>query len=157
MIAEGIHKAKCVEADLVEVGGEGSGKVQACLIMQNTEGESVKAYLNLFGLDEVKAASNVKRTVLKLRAIGWAGDDLTDLSSVVAAGMETDITVKHTLDNSGNPRIECDIGAHLGMGAILNEASKASFREKMRAIVHSISPVAPAANTNAAAKPKVAI
>lgn len=50
-----------------------------------------------------------KHSIKKIRAMGFTGDDLSELGSGVALeGNKCEITVKHELDNSGRPRAKVD-------------------------------------------------
>lgn len=141
MITPGQYDMKCVDIGLSETkGGEGKeSKPQVACIMQVVGGEHNGTDVPWYGFFTEKTE---RGTLLALRALGWTGDDLTDLSQCIGGQASCKVEIENDLEGTPRARVRF-IGGGLQVTKMSEDKAKA-FALAMKA---KIAPVAGAATT----------
>lgn len=97
MIPAGTHRAIAVTAMMTE---NSKGGEQAAVQFQflDLEGNEKLTWFGHF------TEKTVDSTLRGLRAAGWKGDDIMDLSSITKEPREVHVVVEHEVDDKGVPR-----------------------------------------------------
>lgn len=72
-----------------ELGYTGNGDPQVVVVMQPIDSDEVVPWYGFF------TEKTRDRTIKTLRDLGWVGDDVTDLDSLLRAGKEVSFVVEH--------------------------------------------------------------
>lgn len=128
MIEAGRYKAKGVEGGL---GMTGTGKEQVGVLLEITEGDATGEQITWYGYFTEKT---VDRTMESLRHLGWAGDDLTDLTGITAN--EVSIVIEHEENDRGewHARVKWinGPGGGLAMKERMDEKAARAFAARMK-------------------------
>jgi hypothetical protein len=127
-IEPGTHGARAVEAQL---GYTKTGKEQVAVQFELENGSRITWYG--YFTDKTK-----KTTFAALRACGWVGDDLSDLSGLVSN--EVEVVIEEEDDQNGKPRmrvrwVNSPGGGSIALAKPMGEAQAAAFAKKMRGSV----------------------
>lgn len=150
ILPEGAYRAKGIEAQLgFTSGGKEQVAISFQLLTPGFENERA-AYYGTFG------EKSLEITIKALRACGWKGVDLSDLSGIDAN--EVNLVVEHEEYNGTvSAKVKwVNDGAGGLLKNVMGEAEKLSFAQRMRgevAKLQSAQPKAPAAKPAQAPKP----
>ena len=128
MIDEGIYRARAVEGAL---GYTSNNTEQVAVDFAITEEGHENQRITWYGFFTEKT---VETTLKSLRAMGWAGDDLSDLSGIDANEVYLDI--QHEEDQEGNLRarvrwVNATAGG-LALKTRMDEGAAKAFAERMK-------------------------
>jgi hypothetical protein len=133
MIPEGTYKARGVEAAL---GITGTGKEQVAVLLTILEGDHAGDQITWYGYftpPTQQSKGTIARTFDSLRALGWQGDDLTDLTGIDAN--EVYIVIEHEDDREGKRRARVkwiNSGGGLAMKERLEGGAAQAFAQRMK-------------------------
>lgn len=81
-------------------------------------------------------------TIKKIRAMGYAGDDIGELADgVVLVGNKCEVTVKHEMGQDGRPRAKVSWVAPEGGERMVSDDRAAQAVRKYNALLRSVPPV----------------
>lgn len=132
MIAEGTWKARGVDAALGYTSGDNE---QVAVDLVLLEGDDAGQHITWYGYFTEKT---VERTVESLRLLGWATDDLADLTGIEAN--EVYIVIAHEEDQEGKPhaRVRWINGSGgLALKKRMDAGDAKAFAERMKGHVLS--------------------
>lgn len=112
---------------------ESSGNEQVGLAFRITQGDHIGRVLSWYGF--FNSEDNAKRTIKSLRACGWKGENLSDLSGIT----EQDVNIVVEIDDYDpeNPRnkIAWVNGSGVAMKHVMNEQQKKALSARMRGLI----------------------
>jgi len=135
-IKPGVYLMRATDAELGYTAGSDTepAKPQVALLMEFVDGPYKGLSLTWYGFftDKTKAG-----TIRALRAVGWQGDDLTELTT---ARGEAPCTVQTEADLDGvtRARIRFIGGGVIAMKSVMNHDQKKAFAASMRAFASTI-------------------
>ena len=127
MISKGTLKARGVEAAL---GFANTGTEQVAVLLDVTDRDGEVHQLTWYGFFTEKTT---ERTFESLRALGWNGEDLFDLSGITAN--EVSVVVEHEEDDRGKVHAKVrwiNGGGGLAMKARMDAGQAKAFAARMR-------------------------
>jgi hypothetical protein len=130
LIPEGDYRVKCVAA---KIGWAGTNSEQIGLRLKITEGQHEGTMLTYYGFFSDKTEEH---TMKAMRALGFAGDDVSNLSSMY--NDEAIAVVIHEADSGPNgtgemrARVRWINGSDVSMSKVMNTSELASFANRMR-------------------------
>ena len=122
MIA-GKYRARATDADL-RVSKNGNEMVVVTFSIPSEE-----TSLTWFGTFSSTKGSNV--ALRALRAMGWAGDDITDLAGFTKNEVELDVEME-TWEGEARPKVKWVNPVKGSVGAAMDAGRKASFAERLK-------------------------
>lgn len=132
MITNGNYMLRCTDIGLSETkGGEGKeAKPQIAALFEVAEGEHVGTSLPWYGFFTDKTE---KGTIMSLRALGWTGVDLTDLSECVGKVLSCKVEVENDLEGTPRARVRF-VGGGMQIQKMSEDKAKAfalAFQSKI--------------------------
>lgn len=130
----GWDKFRVVEADLAFTSEQ---KPQVAVLLEMVAGESIGEQVTWYGSFTENAR---KSTILGLRAIGWKGDDISNLTTVTGEA-ECLIQIEPGQDGVARPRVRF-VGRGGGGLAVKNrmtEDQKKAFAASLKGLILSMS------------------
>ena len=157
ILPEGKYKARPVEAGL---GESKAGNPQAAVLFRIIGGEHDNSTITWYGSFSKNKGEGTKtplqRTVESLRACGWQGDDLSDLSSINEANeIDVGLVIEHDeYQGKVSAKVKwVNRGGGLGLTTPMKTDSAKAFAAKMRGEVlaasKNIQPAKPSSHPNA--------
>src|SRR5688500_1276083 len=130
MIKEGTYTAKGVEAKL---GFTAAGKEQVAVRLRLSSGEGI-TYFGYF------TEKTTERTLESLRHLGWAGEDLFDLSGIDQNEVEIVVEHEEYETDSGELKTSAKVrwinaigGGGIAMKSTMDVAQAKAFAQRMKA------------------------
>lgn len=157
ILPEGKYKARAIEGGL---GESKNGNAQAAVLFRITGGDRDGDTITWYGSFSKNKGEGTKtplqRTVETLRACGWSGDDISDLSSIAESNeIDVGLVVEHSeWEGKMQAKVKwVNRGGGLGLTTPMKPDSAKAFAAKMRgeilAASKGIKPAAKSANGGA--------
>lgn len=131
----GWDKFRVIEADLAFTSEQ---KPQVAVLLEAVAGDSAGEQITWYGSFTENAR---KSTILGLRAIGWKGDDISNLTTVTGE-TECLVQIEPGLDGVARPRIRFvgrGGGGGLAVKNRMNEDQKRAFAASLKGLILSMS------------------
>lgn len=133
MIKAGYYPMRVLEADL---GYTSKDRPQVALLLEIKEGEHAGESYTWYGYF---TDATRKRTIQALRTLGWKGDDISELSTVIGGESECSIQIEPDLEGQDRARVGfIGRGGGLAMKERMSDEQKKAFAASLKGLILSM-------------------